>query len=148
MAVIHKIDSKVKLSRVNLITTIVSHGWEIYLLMQDDNAKTFGRIGEAKIYNYLIKAKTRLGDILVIVQDSMNELIIIGQNKDVEEKMKQEIIDIIQQNKKGDLYMDRKNYMAGIFAHQPFLTNDEIMNIMTEVSNLDIYPDSSVQLYI
>jgi len=137
MAVVLAIKDTIKPSRVDIVKTVVSHGWDLYLCMQDDGRKICDRIKDAKIYNYLIKARTRVGDMLVAYQPEINEITILGANTKAEAEMKQEIANILAKSKMGTIYGDKELFLGGIFKHNRFLTEQEMIDIASEFNNLD-----------
>lgn len=137
MAVVLAMKDTIKPNRVDIVKTIVSHGWDLYLCMQDDGRKTCNRIKEARIFNYLIKARTRMGDVLVTYQPEINEITVIGSNAKIEQEMKQEIANILIKSKKGTIYKNRDMFLDGIFRHNRFLTEQEIAEIASEFNKPD-----------
>jgi len=132
MAVTMVMKDDIKIDRVNLIKTVVSHGWDLHMCIQDDSNKIHNQIRDAKIYNYLIRARTKFGYMLVICQPSMNQMTIVGIDEDAENKMKQEIANIIGKNKKGAFWSQKDVFLEGILYHKRFLTEKEILSIASE----------------
>ena len=95
--------------RLDIVRTVVSHGWLINLTVQDDGHKVYDRIPSAKIFTYLIRANFDTNQLMVAYQPEINHLTIIGNNEEIEKQYKGKIVTILEKKKKGQLFYNNKD---------------------------------------
>jgi len=131
MAVTLKMTKKV--SRLNLIRTIASHGWTIEGVLQDDNRKKYNDIIHAKIKAYVIHSSFADGQLIAIYQPEMNEITVIAESSETENRFKNKIGHILESNKLGVLIeKSPKLYVDNLLNHNVWLTDEELTSLIND----------------
>jgi len=134
LAITLKMNTKV--DRVNVIKTVASHNWTIEGILQDDIRMKYNDIVHAKIKAYIIHSSLADGKLIAVYQPEMNEITVIGESIESENKFKNKIGHILETKRLARLTeKNLQGYVNNLLSHSLWLTDAELSDLITDAKN-------------